>query len=429
MAYYSSNPYQPAMGTYAMYTTTASVPVYAVNSTLMSLNNDESRIHAEMQQLREREMLVRRHRAAALRRLRAQRLASVVAGSMGHPAYDDTTEEDDFEDEDDEEQLNEQIRYAFRGFPAEPAHREGYERARRLSHGLPRSREYRREILVREILDPTTSPHTSIPFPIPIGAAHQAPYSPHHHHGAPPFGYHHHHHYHQTPQVQPQRVAPTQYAFVDPPVIEELSPSIQAPPTQPQYVPETHMMNKRGSRRGSIRRDSVTPTQEPPRSAAPTVAQTLQKYTDLRGTLMTELGNIPDTIVLGVAPTFEEREILQQHMRVLEEILLRVDSVEILEDLSPEDRVSIRRARGELVTSINSVLVGIEQHLQPGTPSGSAGSMTVPLEREEEKEDVDDVAFSETIHRSIQETLGRKKDEGVLPRRSVTVEDVPDAQY
>jgi hypothetical protein len=96
-------------------------------------------------------------------------------------------------------------------------------------------------------------------------------------------------------------------------------------------------------------------------------------------------------------------------------------------DILADDVASLRRERADLVSAINRSLAGIEQHLQPGTPSvgGVAG-----LEDVSEDDDEDDVAYNAEIQRIIQETLGRKNDEELSSsRRSVTVEDVPDAQY
>ena len=119
----------------------------------------------------------------------------------------------------------------------------------------------------------------------------------------------------------------------------------------------------------------------------------------------------------------------------VEEVLLRADAIEIPMNLAPEDVSSLRRARGDLISSINATLAGIEQYLQPGTPGGSAGSVTGTTVTDLEdllEDDEDDVAFNEEIQKVIQATLGKKKDEDLVaptPRRSVTIEDVPDHQY
>lgn len=421
MAYYS-NPFEEYMGSYSTYTATTHVPEYTLHSTLMSINNDQSQIRAQMQQLREQDALLRRQRQAALRRLRQQRYASTVTGGMSYAGIG----EEDLEEQYDEDEVNEGIRFDKRPFPAD-RDREVYERVRRMSQILPPSREYKREMLVREMLDPTPQSYSSIPFPIPVYTAHHVQYSPHHHAAQSP----HFQHRQSTPQVHPQPTPSPHAAFMEPPLIDELPPSLASPPLHPQYFPEPQPnLNKRGSRRDStIRRDSAIPPPTPPASTT-TIPQTLANFTDLRASLNAELASIPPTIQGDVAPTPQERAILQHHLHRLEDILFRVDGVEFPTDISVEDLGSLRRERGDLVSAINRSLAGIEQHLQPGTPS--VGSTTGAAELEDvTDEEVDDVAYNAEIQRIIQETLGRKKDEELLSlsRRSVTIEDVPDAQY
>jgi len=429
------------MNSYAMYTSTADVPLYTLNGNVMSLNDAESRLSAQMRELHQEQEYIRHSRAVALHRMRAQRLASVMAGAM---AYDDTTEEEELEEEFDEEALNHQIRYLWLNRrSAEHLNREMAARARRLSHGPQSSREYQREILVRGMLDPTPSTYTSIPFPIPVVTAHHVHQGPHH---RPPPGaatppqFRHY----SIPEMHPQHAPGTMHnGLMESPIIDELPPSIEPPaPTPPQYFPEPQPNpNKRGSRRPSFRRDSMVPTPTPPHDtphpldAAARVAETHRKYADLRAELNKELSSIPRTIDIDAPPTQNERVLLQAHMLRLEEVLLRADAIAIPLDVPREDVSSLRGARGDLVSSINVTLAGIEQYLQPGTPSGSAGSVTATTatDLEELIEDhEDDAVFNEEIQRVIQATLGRKKDEDLVaptPRRSVTIEDVPDHQY
>lgn len=425
------------MNSYAMYTSTADVPLYTLSGNVMSLNDAESRLTAQMQQLHEEQEYIRHRRAVALQRMHAQRLASVMAGPL---AYDDTTEEDDLEEELDEEALNHQIRYlCLNRRSTEPPNRAA---VRRLSHGPQPSREYQREILVRGMLDPTPSPYTSIPFPIPIVTAHHVHYSPHHHPapGTTPPQFRHY----SMPEIHPQNAPGTMRSGLrEPPIIDELPPSIQPPPlTPPQFFPEPQPNpNKRGSRRSSSRRDSNVPTptspQDTPHPLDTTgrLAETHRKYADLRSELNNELSSIPNTIDPDVPPTQNERMLLHTHMLRVEEVLLRADAIEIPMNLAPEDVSSLRRARGDLISSINATLAGIEQYLQPGTPGGSAGSVTGTTVTDLEdllEDDEDDVAFNEEIQKVIQATLGKKKDEDLVaptPRRSVTIEDVPDHQY
>jgi hypothetical protein len=420
MAYYS-NPFEEYMGggSYTMYTATAHVPEYALHSTLMSINNDQSQIRAQMQRLHEQDALLRRQRQAALRRLRQQRYASTVTGGMSYASISEA----DFEDDYDEDEVNEGIRFDNRLFKTD-RDRQVYERVRRMSHVQPPSREYKREMLVREMLDPTPETYASI-FPIPVVTAHHVQYSPHHHAAQAP----HFPHRQSTPQFHPQPTPSPHAAFMEPPLIDELPPSLALPPQQPQYFPEPHAnLNKRGSRRDStIRRDSAIPPPTPPASTT-TIPQTMANFTNLRASLNAELASIPPTIRQDVAPTPPERVVLQSYLHRLEDILFRVDAVEFPTDISAEDVASLRRERADLVSAINRSLAGIEQHLQPGTPS--VGGMA-ELEDVSEDDDADDVAYNAEIQRIIQETLGRKKDEEVSSssRRSVTVEDVLDAQY
>jgi hypothetical protein len=220
---------------------------------------------------------------------------------------------------------------------------------------------------------------------------------------------------------------------MEPPLIDELPPSLAPPPQHPQYFPEPQSnLNKRGSRRDStIRRDSAIHPPTPPASTA-TIPQTLANFTSLRASLHAELASIPPTISGDVAPTPQERTILQNYLHRLEDILYRVDAVEFPTDIPAEDVSSLRRERSDLVSAINLSLAGIEQHLQPGTPSvGSTPGLAELEDVSEDDIDDDDAVYNVEIQRIIQETLGRKKDEELLSlsRRSVTVEDVPDAQY
>jgi len=112
-----------------------------------------------------------------------------------------------------------------------------------------------------------------------------------------------------------------------------------------------------------------------PAKPEPRIAQTLSKFEDLRAAFSAEVESIPRTVAAGVPPTFEERRILRQHTHRIEEILLQVDSVEFPADTSSEEKALLRRTRGDLVSSINAVLVGIEQHMQLVTLQGSSVSM------------------------------------------------------
>lgn len=404
--YHFYNPYDPYTQAYTMYTSTTTVPTYTLQHTLMSLSNQQSRLFAQREQLAAEEEILRRLRAATLQRMRAQRLREVLEESV----IEDFVEQPFERDED--EIMRDTVMYCNPcRFGAERSCREILkdERGRRMSEGLPvSSREFQREIRVREMLDPS-----------PRGPAiqlHVQSHIPMH----PQF--HVHHSKHPQFQIPP---APNQNAHT--PIIDELPHDFTYPSAASQYIPETPIFkNKRGSRRNSVRRDShVTPDFIP---APPSVAldHTLQSFDQVRAKLQIELSTIPTTIRSDVPPTDELRKTLLHHMARLEDILDDVDAV-VLPTESEKDTATARKVRREIVETIVGAIDGIERYIQPGTPT--SGSVVGTSSHQEDSDREEDALIDQEIQRVIQETLAKKRDEEFVSRRSVTVEDVPDSEY
>lgn len=72
------NPYEPFTTVYTEYTSSTTVPTYSLQQTLLSLADQQSRIHAQKEQLAAEERRLNRLRTATLRRLRAQRLREAI---------------------------------------------------------------------------------------------------------------------------------------------------------------------------------------------------------------------------------------------------------------------------------------------------------------------------------------------------------------
>jgi hypothetical protein len=275
-----------------------------------------------------------------------------------------------------------------------------------MSGGLPSSREFKKEIHVRESLD--LSPRNpSIQFHVPSTSQPQF---------QDPF----------RGQTQFQE-SPKMNQFVDTAVINEV-PAYRLPPsTQSQYIYETpSLMNKRGSRRDSLRRESHS-SLDLQRTLSVTIEQALASIETFRTNTMEELSSIPSTIQFNVPATADEQKALSTCVGRLEDILINVEKVALPTE-SLEDRLTVRKARQELVALIITALDKIEGFIQPKTPSTvtSLSPTVVPTTGiPEESDDEDDESYEE-IERNILETLSRKKPE---VRRSVTVEDVPDSEY
>ena len=433
---YVYNPYDDPYSTmmYATYTASSpTVPTYSLQQTLLSLSDQQSRIHAQREALAAEERRLRHLRSATLKRLRAQRYREVLQ----EPDLENIIESVLARNRGQDEAMRESVMYAS------PQRREcgcaddGVRRtilstanAKKMERGLPSSAmEFEREIRVREMLDPTPKSQ-SAQFQFYVHPQQHVHHGPQHHQ------YPHQHQFQgqQQQQQQFQGLKSPDLDYADTPVVDELSG--QQFQTFGQsgfgYVPETPSLpNKRGSRRDStIRRDS----QSPPFTAEDTttsidVTQTLQSFAVIRSKLQSELATIPTSIRIGMTPTPEDQKALHYHITRLEDLLDQVDSIS-LPSADPDDLATTRRARREVVTEIVAAIDGIEQHVQPSTPK--AGSV---LDQGSDSEGENELIDME-IQRVIRETLARKKDEESSGlsytgsgRRSVTVEDAYDEEY
>lgn len=410
------DPYSTTM--YTTYTASSpTVPTYSLQQRLMSLSDQQSRIHAQREALAEEERRLRHLRSATLRRLRAQRYREVLQ----EPDLEDIIESVLARNRAEDQAMRESVMTILCNA-----------NAKKMERGLPSSaREFQREIRVREMLDPTSrSPSGRLQF-------HVHPQQ-HVHHGPQHHQYPHQHQFqgqYQQQQQQFQDMKSFDLGYADTPVIDEL-------PTQQfqtfgqsglGYIPETPSLpNKRGSRRDStIRRDSQTSpfTAETPTTTSIDVTKTMQSFAIIRGKLQSELATIPTSIRIGTVPTSEDQKALHHHISRLEDLLDQIDAIS-LPSLDPDDLATTRRARREIVTEIVAAIDGIEQHVQPSTPkAGSVREEGSDSEGENELIDME-------IQRAIRETLARKKDEessglsySGSGRRSVTVEDVYDSEY
>jgi hypothetical protein len=395
-----------------MYTSTTTVPNHTLQHTLMSLSDQQSRIHVQREQLAAEEERLRHLRTATLQRIRAQQLRQALDESDFEDAVENIYEgekEPEHEGSDEDQAMRETVMY-YSHYPCRSSAKRLYRgmlndaRARRMSTGLPTSREFQREIRVREMLDP--SPRVST-----------TPFAFHAHTTQPQF--------HTPPPIPPKIEIPQHpRRFQDTPIINEVPQEYFPFAAQPQYVPEPPpLRNKRGSRRDSVRRDS----QPLPEFRAPPpvpVNRALNSYSVLRGKLDRELSTVPISIQEDMPPTADEQKSLQHLVHRLEDIIAEVDAVEF--PVEPEEAVvTARKTRRELITDIMAAIDGIEKHVQPGTPS-AAGTTSPP--REGSDDDDRPTTFDRELQQAIQEVLARRRDEGA-PRRSVTVEDVPDLEY
>lgn len=417
---YTYDTYDPYSTSSAYYAYTTTVPTYHLNHTLQSLSAQQARIHAQREALEEEERRVRRYRQATLRRMRAQRLREVMEEQQIEDIVTSIVERDRIRTMDDGE-IAEAVMYC--PFPKRFLDtvfrlwlrilltcREILKQndPRKVARGWGGYGELQRELQVREMVDPSPrSPQAESATPI----------------------FHIRSHHKKQPSPTPE--------YMETPVINELPTSQKdqgflSPP--PEYFQEPSLKNKRGSRRTSFRRDShssETPLIPTAETAIVSASQTLTSYALLRTKLQNELSSI--TIRSDVKPTFEQRKVLHHHMSKLEDILDEVDAVPTPTDTSVEgDIIITRKARREIVSDIVGAIDGIERFITPDTPTTPAEPASVEA-TDEESDGESDGAFNEEIQRVIRETLARKKDEEVATvgsgRRSVTIEDVPDAEY
>lgn len=221
--------------------------------------------------------------------------------------------------------------------------------------------------------------------------------------------------------------------YVETPVVDELPSQRRSDAPSPEYYLEPSLKNKRGSRRQSTRRDSQSAEHPsiPQPTARISASQTLTSYSLLRTKLQNELSSIPTSIRSDVKPTPDQRKLLHHHMAKLEDILDEVDAVPTPSE--NEDEVLLtRKARREVVAEIVNAIDAIERFVTPDTPVETSGTRTSGDEASDaESEGTEGGLIDEEIQRVIRETLARKKDEDTpsVNRRSVTIEDVPDAEY
>ena len=79
---------------YTTYTSTTTVPAYILRQNLMSLTDQESRIHAQREQLEQEERRIRRLRVATLRRIRAQQLREAIEEAEIHDIIEQILEKE-----------------------------------------------------------------------------------------------------------------------------------------------------------------------------------------------------------------------------------------------------------------------------------------------------------------------------------------------
>jgi len=367
----------------------------------MSLADQESRIHAQREQLEEQEHRIRRLRVATLRRIRAQQLREAIEEAEIQDIIEQILEK---------ERIGERVmREAVMYLPyiillarkmADHGSREILSDAKeqQLRQGLSEEKGLPRLLKIRELLDPSPHPRPTRRRPYRPAAVYRTP----------------------------------DELLEGTPIVDELPKHSHQPFSQ--YVPEQpSFVNKRGSRRNSSRRESFVAPESSRQAPPPSITQTLQSFGTLRLKLQAELTSIPPSIRSDTSPTAEEQKVLLHHIAKLEDLLNEVDAV-VLPVESVENVVVTRKARREIVTDIVAAMDGIEKHLRPDTPDTMvAGVDNAPAEQQErelQEDDSDENALIDMeIQRVIRETLSRKKDEENSSRRSVTVEDVPDPQY
>jgi len=392
------NPYDPHTTMYATYTSTTTVPTYILRQNLMSLADQESRLHAQREQLEEEERRIRGLRAATLRRIRAQQLREAIEEAEIQDIIEEILEKERI----GERVMRDAVMYLpfvtllSRKMADQGAREILSENEQQSAQGLSEGRGLPRLLKIRELLDP--SPH-------------RRPTRRHQYRPA-----------YRMPDEPPEGT----------PVVDELPKHYHR--TFSQYVPEQQTyVNKRGSRRNSSRRESFVATESSLPVPPTSTSETLRSFGNLRLKLQAELTSIPPSIRSDTSPTAEEQKVLQHHIAKLEDLLDEVDAV-VLPVESVEDVVVTRKARREIVTDIVAVIDGIEKHLRPNTPDTASvvGADNASGEEQEHEllEDSDENALIDMeIQRVIRETLSRKRDEENTSRRSVTVEDVPDPQY
>lgn len=220
---------------------------------------------------------------------------------------------------------------------------------------------------------------------------------------------------------------------VETPVVNELPSQRRSDAPSPEYFLEPSLKNKRGSRRQSIRRDSQSSEYPsiPQPTTRVTASQTLTSYSLLRTKLQNELSAIPASIRSDVKPTPDQRKLLHHHMAKLEDILYEVDAVPTPSE-NEDEILQTRKARREVVAEIVNTIDAIERFITPDTPAETSAAGTSGDDGSDaESEGTEGGLIDEEIQRVIRETLARKKDEDTasVSRRSVTIEDVPDAEY
>ena len=395
MFHYQPYIYDPFQTVYAEYTSTTTVPTFELHQTLLSLADERSRIQAQKQQLDAEERRLDHLRAATLRRLRAQGYRETIE----EPEFEDIIEQILQKNRDEDRAMMDTVMYHH--------HPKGQKCAKRRFRGIvneggrnteyrlpPARREFQRGIQVREMFDP--SPMNHFPFL----------------------------HFHPSSSPTQERPTIPPAESLQTPVIDELPSSHFQSFVPSQYIPETpRTTRKRGSRRGSVRTESV-PMPEVRRSYPITPNETLQSYKVLRARLQTELSIIPPQS--NVPPSRELQKTLQHHIGRLEDLLDEVDAVKLPTE-SEDDADTARKIRHGLAAEIVTAIDAIEKHIQPETPTD--GSVAGGEGIHEDSDGEENALIDREIQRVIQETLARKKDEVGTSRRSVTVEDVPDAEY
>lgn len=397
--YSSYSPYEPYTTYYAEYTSTTTVPTYTLQYNLLSLADQQSRLYTQRQQLAAQEREIQQQRTAILRRIRAQRLREAIEEAEIEDIVETVLEKD----RDGDRLMRAAVMYTPQANDSADCNRGILEeaRTRKLEQGLPADREIYRELKVKEMLDPSPRPPKFVPE-----RKSQTSHIP------------------PKPRAQPEITVPETQ---ETPIVNELPRTSPFRPFAQQYIPEPQpAVNKRGSRRASVRRDShAVPDRE---HIFPTVTGTLQSYTVLRAKLQSELSSIPLSIRSDVPPTMDQRKILHVHISKLEDLLDEVDAVPL--PIDADELVTTRKARREIVADIVAAIDGIERYIQPSTPTDvfGDGSVRETTSDAETSDSEENALIDFEIQRVIRETLARKRDEE-SSRRSVTVEDVPDAEY
>jgi hypothetical protein len=375
--------------------------MYELQQTLLSLSNQQSRIHAQRQQLAEEERRLRHIRQATLRRLRAQQLRETLEEAEIEAALQHILERR----REDDRSMKEAVMYDF--------HPQCWKCAKRWYSGIVNESrtlesqhlEYKhqseeghqRQLRIREMLNPSP-----VEQPVHFVQFQARPSSAGRHHAVP----------------SPMDLGDT-------PVVDEIPKGYYQPYFASQFIPETpDFPGKRGSRRMSTRLPVPDKTQQ---TGIVTPNQTLQAFNALRARVRAELSSIPQPLHSMPALSPGAEKALHHHVAKLEDILDDVDAVELPTE-SEDDAAIARKIRRELAIEIVSAIDMAEEEIdrhRPATPTEP--SVTDGTYGESDSEE--NSFMDKEIQRIIQETLARKKDEEVVSRKSVTVEDVPDAEY